>query len=452
MSLFFILLARHYSIEDWSKYLIATSVYQMVAAISTMGLGQWFIREVVNADDKNILVAKFLKMQTYFGFFFFAINLIIVLAIYDDFTMRLLSFLFAFNVVFDNIIYSIKNINIAQFAQKKTVAVLSIEACAKFALACLVYVFPISIVTLAILLVLLRLVSLNLFLRIGAPAGIKLMGFWKVRLPLNNIVVIIKEYWPFAVIGSAYIVYWKIATLIISKKLPLEAVADFENSFKVFSLAQLLPVVIASTALPRMVSLFKEQKIDELRKLYMNLFWFFCIYGIGTYTFMYSFGFQIIPFLFGEKYGETAIYTQEIFLTMLIMPTTFLQAQLLITMKLEKLDMWFNIKRLVLNVLICLVGLYYVKSLSVVNYSIFISFVVLHISQDVTLTRKKLLRVSETIKFFGITALLILCYFWLSKFLNPVILFCSFWIVICTIYYFLYGKSMLDFRKDKTDI
>ena len=419
----------------------------MVAAISTMGLGQWFIREVVNTEDKNALVARFLKMQTYFGFFFFTINLIIVLSIYDDFTMRLLSFLFAFNVVFDNIIYSIKNINIAQFAQKKTVAVLSIEAFAKFVLACLVYVLPISIVTLAILLVLLRLVSLNLFLRIGAPDGIKLMGFWKVKLSLNNILVIIKEYWPFAIIGGAYIIYWKIATLIISKKLPIEAVADFENSFKVFSLAQLLPVVIASTALPKMVSLFKEEKLDELQKLYMNLFWFFCIYGIGTYTFMYSFSFEIIPFLFGEKYTDTAIYTQEMFLTMLIMPTTFLQAQLLITMKLEKLDMWFNIKRLVINILICLVGLYYMKSLSVVTYAIFISFIILHISQDVALIKRKMSTVLEIMKFFGLTTLLILSYFWLSNYVNPVILFCSFWVVIGSAYYFLVGKSMINFNK-----
>ena len=424
----------------------------MVAAISTMGLGQWFIREVVNTEDKNALVARFLKMQTYFGFFFFAINLLIVLVTYDDFTMRLLSFLFAFNVVFDNIIYSIRNINIAQFEQKKTVAVLSIEAFAKFVLACLVYLLPISVITLAILLVLLRLVTLNLFLRIGAPEGIKLMGFWKVRLTLNNIIVILKEYWPFAIISSAYIVYWKICTLIISKKLPIEAVADFENSFKIFTLAQLVPTVVASTVLPRMVSLFKEGRTDELRKLYTNLFWFFCLYGIGSYTFIYSFGFQIIPLLFSEKYAETAVYTQQMFLTMLIMPTTFLQAQLLVTMKLEKLDMWFNVKRLFINVLICLVGLYYIKSLSVVTYAIFISFIILHISQDVTLIKRKMLSVLEVGKFFGLTAFLVFSYFWLSKFLNPVILFCSFWLVIGTTYYFLVGKSLLNFNKNKSNV
>lgn len=422
----------------------------MIAAISTMGLGQWFIREVVNADDKSALAARFLKMQTYFGFFFFAINLIVVLTIYDDFTMRLLSFLFAFNVVFDNIIYSIKNINIAEFAQKKTVAVLSIEAITKFVLACFVYVLPISIVTLAILLVLIRLVTLNLFLRIGAPEGIKLMGFWKAKLSLNNILAIIKEYWPFAVIGSAYIVYWKICTLIISKKLPIEAVADFENSFKIFSLAQLLPVVVASTALPRMISLFKEEKMGELRNLYKNLFWLFCLYGIGTYTFMHSFGHQLTPFLFGEKYAETAQYTQEIFLTMLMMPTTFLQAQLLITMKLEKLDMWFNINRLVINVLICLIGLYYIKTLSVVNYAIFTSFIILHISQDVVLIKRKLLSVFEIFKFFALIVLLILGYVWLSKFLNQVVLFCTFWLVVGTAYYFLVGKSLINFNKQNS--
>ena len=416
----------------------------MVAAISTMGLGQWFIREVVNVDDKNLLVARFLKMQTYFGIFFFIVNLIIAFLIYDDFTMRLLSFLFAFNVVFDNIIYSIRNINIAQFAQKKTVSVLSIEAFAKFALACLVYILPISVVTLAVLLVLLRLVTLNLFLRIGAPEGIKLTGFWKVKLSLNNILVIVKGYWPFAVIGSAYIIYWKMATLIISVKLPIGAVADFENSFKIFTLAQLIPTVVASTVLPRMVSHFKEGKMNQLRTLYKTLFWLFSLYGIGAYTFIHSFGFQILPLLFGEKYAEISVYTEEIFLSMLIMPLTFLQAQLLITMKLEKLDMWFNLKRLFINVTLCLVGLYYVKSLSVVNYAIFISFIILHISQDIALIKQKMVGVLEIVKFFGLAIFLVLSYLWLSKFLNPFILFSSFWLVVVTVYYFLVGKSLLD--------
>jgi len=208
----------------------------------------------------------------------------------------------------------------------------------------------------------------------------------------------------------------------------------------------LIPAVIASTVLPRMVSLFKEEKLDDLRKLYKNLFWFFCLYGVGTYTFMHSFGFQIIPFLFGEKYLETAKYTQEMFLIMLIMPTTFLQAQVLITMKLEKLDMWFNIVRLLINVLICLVGLYYLKSLSVVNYSIFISFIILHLSQDVALIKRKLLTALEIFKFFGLTVLLILCYIWFSNFLNPIILFCSFWTIIGAIYYFLFQKSKIKFQ------
>ena len=163
---------------------------------------------------------------------------------------------------------------------------------------------------------------------------------------------------------------------------------------------------------------------------------------------MYSFSDEIIPLLFGEKYVETAIYTQEMFLTMLIMPTTFLQAQLLITMKLEKLDMWFNVKRLIINILICLVGLYYIKSLSVVTYAIFISFVILHISQDTALVKRKLLTIAEIFKFFVLTTFLVLFYIWLSKFLNPYVLFCAFWSVMGVTVYFLFGKSILNSLKN----
>ena len=442
LSLFYVLIARHYSVEDFSEYLIANSLYQMIVAFSAMGLGHWFIREIVNIENKSELAAKFLKMQTYFGLFFLIVNIILALVLYENPTVQKLSILFAINIIFDNIIYSIKNINIAQFAQKKTVTVLSIEAFAKFGIACILFIYPFNIVILTILLVITRFITLNLFLKIGSADGINLMGFWKVKLPLDFIKNILSKYWPFAIIGSAYVVYWKSATLIISKMLPLSAVAHYENSFKIFSLAQLIPVVLSSTLLPKFVEYSKNQDTEGLKSLYHKVFLFCTIYGLGAFTFTYSFADEILPLIFGEKYADSAIFTKEMFLTMLVFPTSLVQANILIALKLEKLDMWFNINSILINTTLCLVGLSFWSSLSVVNYSIFISFAVFHLSQDIVLLKNKLTSLSHILLFIIGTASIVLTYIFLSKIISPYLLFIGLWFIVAAIVMlFLYQKK-----------
>ncbi|WP_405410898.1 oligosaccharide flippase family protein [Maribacter sp. Asnod1-A12] len=435
LSLFYVLVARHYSVEDFGQYIIAYSLYQMVVAFSAMGLGHWFIREVVNVQDKNELVGKFLKMQAYFGIFFFLLSLLFTVVLYKDSTVRILSLFFAFNIVFDNIIYSIKNVNIAEFAQKKTVTVMSIEAFSKFAIACLLFLFPFSIIVLAILLVIIRFITLNLFLKIGAADGIKFVGFWNAKLPWSYVKNVLYKYWPFAVIGSTFVIYWKSATLIISKMLPLESVVHYENSFKIFSLAQMVPVVVITTALPKLVELYKENSMPLLKSTYKNIFQLCMVYGLAAFTFTYSFADELVPWIFGEKYADSALYTKEMFFTMLVFPTSLLQANMLIAMRLEKLDMWFNINSVVINTLICIIGLSFIQSLSVVNYGIFCSFIIFHISQDIVLLKRKIISLTHIIGFIVISTVLVTSYIWFSAELLNYYLFPVFWIIIGFIYF-----------------
>ncbi len=441
LSLFYVIIARHYSVDDFAKYVISSSLYQMIVAFSAMGLGHWFIREVVKHEDKNKLAAKFLKMQSIFGIFFFVVNIILVFVLYEDNTVRILSLLFAANIIFDNIIYSIKNINIAQFSQKKTVVVLSIEALSKFAIACLLFVTPFSIIYLGVFLVVTRFVTLNLFLRIGAAEGMNLLGFWKEELSFGYIKNILSKFWPFAIIGSAYVIYWKSALLIISKMLPLTDVAHYENSFKIFSLAQLVPVVISSTMLPKFVELYKEKDKTQLQDAYNKIFKLLLLYGVAAFTFIYSFADELLPWIFGEKYIESAIYTKQMFFTMLVFPTSLLQANMLIAMKLEKMDMWFNINSVIINSLICLIGLYFMPSLSVVNYAILISFIVFHLSQDYALLRKKFVTLKHVLQFIGITLAMALSYIWISQIVVDFILFPIFWIVVLCIFFMIMKKE-----------
>ena len=56
-SVFFIVVARRYTTEDFANYIIANTLYSFVVGFSSLGLGQWFIREMINTDDKHKLIA-----------------------------------------------------------------------------------------------------------------------------------------------------------------------------------------------------------------------------------------------------------------------------------------------------------------------------------------------------------------------------------------------------------
>src|ERR1700710_2731433 len=67
MSLFYVIIARKYATTEFSHFLIANSIYIFLAAISNLGLGQWFTREIVSDAENKEIINKFLKLQLYAG-------------------------------------------------------------------------------------------------------------------------------------------------------------------------------------------------------------------------------------------------------------------------------------------------------------------------------------------------------------------------------------------------
>src|ERR1035437_8721180 len=76
LSLFFILIARKYSTQIFANFIIATVLYQLIAAFSSLGLSQWFIREITGAPNKKDLVNRFFKIQIYSGVVFYLLNIV----------------------------------------------------------------------------------------------------------------------------------------------------------------------------------------------------------------------------------------------------------------------------------------------------------------------------------------------------------------------------------------
>src|SRR5688572_8397610 len=362
LSLFFVIVARKYTTGQFAFFLIANTIYQFLAAFSTLGLGQWFTREIVNITDQKELVSRFLKMQLFSGAFFYVINIIVAFALYQDELLRSLIVLLGINIIFDNIIYAIKSLNVAEFKQNKTFIILIIDSVLKFAIGCALFIYPFSIITLSVLLIIVRFITLNFFLGFGS--SVSLGSLWRYPLSWKEVRAIVFANWPFIIIGSVAMAYWRISNIIISKTLPLTDVAHFEISFRVFSIAQILPLIVSMSVFPALVQQFKTGTIQDFRNYYSKVFNYYLLFGLFAYTFIFSFADTLIPWAFGSAYNGTGAFTKEMFLTILIFPTALLQANVLVAMKMERADMWINVTSLVLNVVFCFVGFMFVKNLT----------------------------------------------------------------------------------------
>jgi O-antigen/teichoic acid export membrane protein len=168
----------------------------------------------------------------------------------------------------------------------------------------------------------------------------------------------------------------------------------------------------------------------DLQQFYKAAFILFAVFGLLSFTFVQSFSDFFVPLLFGENYADTAQYCTEMFLVMLVFPTVLIQANVLITIKLEKIDMVCNLVGLLVNVLLCLIGLYFYKNLSVVNYAIFISFIVFHIIQDAVLIRNKITNIQHVVLFYLISIVLIVGFFIPIPYCNVLMHFVVYWIVV----------------------
>jgi O-antigen/teichoic acid export membrane protein len=399
---------------------------------SSLGLGHWFIREIINNENKTTLTNKFFKVQLLIGILFYIINLIASYLLYDNQMIRTLSVIIGINIIFDNIINVIKSLNIAYQEQQKTFLLLTIEALLKFLVGCLLLLYKLDMILLSVILIGLRLITLNLFIKMGSSNSIGLKEIIKVKIDWAEIKKIVLSNWSFIIISSLSIVNWRIGNILVSKILTIQDVANYEIAFKFFSLAYLIPIIVTSSMYPMLINAFKEGP-EKLKSLYSKAYLPLCIYGFLSFTFVYAFADFLVPFIFGKSYSDTALYCKQMFYVMLIFPTIFLQANVILTLKLEKFDMICNIVSVLVNVAICIIGFQFYKSLTVVNVAIFTSFLVFHIIQDVILIRNKITNLKNVMLFYFFTTISIGLYIFSDTYLNSGMNFLLFWVIILII-------------------
>ncbi len=427
LSLFFVILARQYSKPEFATFLIANTIYLLLAPISTLGLGQWFTREVVKLKDSTELVNKFLKMQLFSGLFFYLVNVGLAWLLYDDPVIRQIALVLGINIIFDNIIYAIRSLNVAQFKQEKTFVILLADSVLKFLASCVLFIYPVNTVLLSVMLIAVRFLTLNIFLVFGSSNSINIRKLFLYPVSLSEVKKIVAPNWAFIVIGSVSIIFWRIGNIIISKMLTDDDVANYEVSYRVFSLALIIPMIISTTVFPQLVSLHNEGNRQKLSNYFHKVFMVYLLYSLLCFTFFYSYSQYIIPVVFGAEYANNIDYTIQMFLAVLVFPTTLLQANLLVALHKEKADMWLNIAALILNVGFSFAGIAFFNSLVGVNLSIFVSFLLFHILQDYLLVKMQVTSLNKVSQFYVITAAVTGSYVFFAHYVPPVWLYISFW-------------------------
>lgn len=422
-SAFFVILARKFAADNFAQFLIANTVYQLVAAFSSMGLSQWFIRAYSGTENKTSFTVEYLKVQLLLGVGFYLVNVIAAYGLYPDGYIRMLSLILGTNIVFDNLVNAIKSLNIAELQQRKSAGLLLIDAALKLAVGGLLFLHPLSIITVACLLVLTRLITVNLFIRIGSTGNILFSEVLRYRIEWSYIKILLRNNWYFVVIGSVSVVYWSIANIIISKLLSLKDVANYEIAFKLFSIAILLPIVISGSIFPRFVALVRTGEITKLRNLFHSIQRMYIAASMFVYAFVISFSQFWLPFVFGKAYADAVPCVNLMFLTFLIFPTVLLQANLIVALHLEKMDMLFNLSSLLCNVVGCLLGLSLYRSLSTVNYSVAASFLVFHLLQDVLLVKQRMTTWLSAAGYYVAAIAFVVLYHYAIPYAGPVIPF-----------------------------
>lgn len=448
LSVFFVIIVNKLPLQDYSNYLIANSLYQAVASFSALGLGQWFIRQLNEETDFGFFLNKFLKIQILAGLFFYAFYLGFIYLLYDDNTVRILGILIGVNIVFDNIIYGVKHLNIAQFEQNKTFIVLIIEAVAKLLLGLVIYIYPYTVIEMTVVLVIFRIITLNLFLKISTSKLASIQSIIRLKISYSDFKKLVIANWPFIIVGSVAVIYWRVGSVLISKFLSVTDVTLYEIGYKFFSLAQVIPVILSASVFPELLKAYNEKGLEEFKKMYKLFYKVYLLFGFLVFSFMYSFANLLINLAFKDSLSDAGFYTQEMFLTMLVFPTALLQANVLIVLKLEKTDMWFNVISFIVNFLLAFFGLMYFKSLSIINLSILASFVVFHLLQDSIMVKYKISSVKHVFWSYLLMVLAWLTYTQLSVYINQYLLFSVFWAVVIGVFV-LTDKQILAFIKQK---
>jgi len=357
-----------------------------------------------------MFTTRYFKIQLILGSLFYVLNVGAALLLYSGTTIYWLAVILGTNIIFDNLIGAIKSFNIAELNQKITFRILTMDGLLRVLIIVIVLAFPISITWVSVIFVASRLITSMYFIEIGLDRKISLRDILKLKVTISEIKKEVFATWRFALIGGIAIVFWRLGNILASKFLTIQDVADFEIAFKVYSILMIVPSLFIGLCYKYFVQLIYEKAMGSLKDFYYACNMLFLVYAVFSYIIIYSFSKELVVFTFGAEYVNAIAATREIVIAILIFPAILLQANVIVAMKSEQADLIFNISALLIQLLCCVLGFLYSKSLSTINYSIIISLFFFHLAQSIFLINKGILTWYSTMRYYLIIGSIVVAY------------------------------------------
>lgn len=428
LSFFFIILARAIGPEDFSAYVLGNSLYQIAGAFSTLGLSNYFIREYAGGNgDNSRLTLQFLWMETLLGIAAYGILGILSFSLYLKQTDIIwISLILGVNILFDNIIYCIKAVHIAERTQYRFIRVVLLEAFLKLALVIFFYLAPFNFTLFLCILAAYRCFTLLIAWRsVPAHRQLSVPSFHSLRtsLDLPAIRRIFNAGKVFIIIGSVNILFWRANVLILSKMAEQKAAAFYEVAFKFFAIAQIIPVIALGTIYPLLSQYYVSDRARFMaiaEKSFKQMLLFSTLVTLLAYFLSPL----VIPFFMGDAYIEAARMTQQMFITLIPFSLSLVQAYVLVASKHEKVDMWLNLLNLLVNCLLAVILIHYTGPMGSIT-ALTVSFSLFFLLQQYFLWRKGISfwkPVSRS--FYGLlfivsVPILVSCWKWMPFLLAP---------------------------------
>ena len=119
----------------------------------------------------------------------------------------------------------------------------------------------------------------------------------------------------FFIIGAVNIIFWRINSLLLSKLTSKIDVGLYEIAYKLFSIAQIIPVILLSTIYPIMAKHFsdKNKYLIISQKVYLQIL----IFSVYTTLFAYYLCPYFIEYFFGDDFKGSIIFTQHMFFALI---------------------------------------------------------------------------------------------------------------------------------------
>ena len=394
LSVFFVILARSYGPTLFAQYVVANSLYQLIAVIAPFGLLSYFVREYSQRpDDRHDLLKDFFQIEFLLSLFGFATVVAIVLGLRYETEIVVLATILGINLFFDNFIYYIKSVNVAESRQFYSALPVIIEAILKILLGVALILLHLSLVQISIFLVGFRFITLFIALNFvrGTSALIpQRLREWveiasKIRWKrLQNLLSYAKH---FAVIGTISIIYWRINVLVLSKFVERSEVSYYEVGTRLFYILQMVPVTYLLSLYPYLAKAHKEN-VEKFLVLGRSALSDVTVFSLGIGVPCAILSPVIVSVLFGAQYAPAGPIGSIIMWTIVPFSIGNLQAYLLIASGNEKIDMWLNVFALSMDLLFLFLLIPTYKALGA-SYSIFISMCFFVLVQEFILARKR---------------------------------------------------------------